>query len=255
MASNALRVLGVAYRPLTEVPESPQRRRSREGPHIRRTARHDRSGASGSGRGGQGGERRRTPQRHGDRRLQGHRRGDRARDRLADQGRPGADRPGDREAERRGAGGRDRQAAGVLPGFAAAQDANRRCPEGARPRRGDDGRRRQRRAGAEAREHRRRHGHHRYRRDQADGGHGPHRRQLRQHRRGDRAGADHLLQHPQVRLLPAGLQRRRDPDHLRRDAAGIADSAAPGPPAVAEPGERRGARPRPGHGEGRSATS
>ena len=41
----------------------------------------------------------------------------------------------------------------------------------------------------------------------------------REHRRGDRAGPDHLLQHPQVRLLPAGLQRRRDPDHLRLDAA------------------------------------
>ena len=64
------------------------------------------------------------------------------------------------------------------------------------------------------------------------------------------------FEHPQVRLLPARLQRRGDPHHLRRDAAGHANSPAAGSSAVAEPGERRrsGARPgdgkrRPGHHE------
>ena len=194
MASNALRVLGVAYRPLAEVPDKSACRGDREGSHLRRPARHDRSGAAGSRGAIKVAERRRTAAaswspattRTPPRRSPGE-------IGLLTAGRPRAHRAGDREADRRGTGGQDRQAAGVLPGFAAAQDAHRRCAESARPRRRDDGRRRERRAGAEARQHRRRHGHHRHRRDQADRGHGPHRRQLRQHRRRDRAGPDHLL--------------------------------------------------------------
>ena len=75
---------------------------------------------------------------------------------------------------------------------------------------GHDRRRRQRRPGAQAGQHRRGHGHHRHRRLQRDGRHGADRRQLCQHRLGHRAGARHLLQHPQVRLLPALLQHGRD---------------------------------------------
>ena len=52
-------------------------------------------------------------------------------------------------------------------------------------------------------------------------------------------------------LLPARVQRRRDPDHLRRHADRAADPAAAGAPAVAEPGERRRAGARAGHGKGR----
>ena len=48
----------------------------------------------------------------------------------------------------------------------------------------------------------------------------------RQHRLGRRGGPDHLLQHPQVRLLPALLQRGRDPDHLPGHADRAAGAAA-----------------------------
>ena len=57
MASNALRVLGVAYRPLARGTWNAESRRSREGTDLRRTARHDRSGAPGSHGGGESGER------------------------------------------------------------------------------------------------------------------------------------------------------------------------------------------------------
>ena len=64
-------------------------------------------------------------------------------------------------------------------------------------------------------------------------------------------GRDHLLQHPQVRVLPARLQRGRDPDHLRRHAGRAAHPAAAGAAAVAEPGQRRRAGARAGPGKGR----
>ena len=252
MASNALRVLAVAYRPLTRSPGERDAGNDREGSRLRRAARHDRPAAAeviealkvarGAGL--------KSIMVTGDYK-------DTAEAIARDIGLltpgglvltgPEIEKMSDEELAAQA-----RQARRVLPRFAAAQDADRRCAQGARPRRGDDRRRRQRRAGPEAREHRRRHGHHRHGRRQADRGHGAHRRQFRQHRRGHRAGADHLFQHPQVRLLPARLQRRRNPHHLRRHAGGHAHPAAAGSAALAEPGQRRRAGARAGAGEGRS---
>ena len=144
----------------------------------------------------------------------------------------------------RGQGGR------VLSRLPGAQDEDRRCPQGARPHRGHDRRRRERRAGPEAGEHRHRHGHYRNGRLQGGGGHGPDGRQLRQHRLGHRAGQDHLFQHPEVRLLSAGLQRRRDPDRLRRHADGAPHSAQTHSTFVVEPGFGWRPGPGPGNGEG-----
>ena len=73
----------------------------REGSRLRRPARHDRPAAARGDRGAEGGPRRRPQEHHGDRRLQGHRRGHRPGHRPADPGRAGADRPGNRKAQRR----------------------------------------------------------------------------------------------------------------------------------------------------------
>ena len=140
----------------------------------------------------------------------------------------------------------------LLPRLPGAQDEDRRCPQGERPDRGDDRRRRERRAGPETGEHRHRHGDYRDGRLQGVGGHGPDGRQFRQHRLGHRTGPDHLFQHPEVRLLPAGLQRRRDPDRLRRHADGLPHPAETHSTALAEPGFGRRPGPGPGDGKGRT---
>ena len=83
MASDALRVLGVAYRPMDEIPSELDPRNGREGPRLRRPPRHDRPAARGGDRGAEGRQGRRPQDRHGDRRLQGHRRRHRPRHRPA----------------------------------------------------------------------------------------------------------------------------------------------------------------------------
>ncbi len=254
MASDALRVLGVAYPPAgRRSRRSVNARDRREGSRLRRAARHDRPAAAGGDRGAEGRQGRgaarpswspattRTPPRPS-----------RATSGCCTPGGLVLTGRGDRQAQRRGTRGADRPARRLLPRLAAAQDAHRRCLQGARPRGGDDGRRRERRAGAQARQHRRRHGHHRHRRGQADGRHGAHRRQLRQHRLRHRAGADHLLEHPQVRVLPARLQRRaRSSSSSARCSSGMPMPAAARAAPVAEPGERRRAGPGARAGEGR----
>jgi Ca2+-transporting ATPase len=79
-----------------------------------------------------------------------------------------------------------------------------RHPQAQGPRRRDDGRRRQRRAGAQAGRHRHRDGHHRHRGLQGGRGDDPHRRQLRDDRQGRRARARALRQPRQVHPLPDG---------------------------------------------------
>ena len=113
---------------------------------------------------------------------------------------------------------------------------------------GDGG---ERRAGAEEGGHRRGDGHHRDGREQGDSRHGADGRQLRQHREGGGAGTHHLREHPQVRVLPAGLQRGGDHDHLPGDAAGAEEPAGGDSAAVDEPGDGRGAGVGAGAGEGR----
>ena len=115
-----------------------------------------------------------------------------------------------------------------------------------------DRRRRQRCAGAQARRHRRGDGHHRHRRDQRDGGHGADRRQLRLHRRRDRRRPGDLRQHPEVRLLSAVGQCRRNSDHPGGDPARLAAAADRHPTAGAESGHRWRARAGPGPGKGRT---
>ena len=79
--------------------------------------------------------------------------------------------------------------------------------------------------GAQARRHRRRDGYHRHRRLEADLRDGPHRRQLREYRRRGRRGPRHLLEHPEVRLLPHLVQYRGDSHHLYRDDRRARDPA------------------------------
>ena len=140
---------------------------------------------------------------------------------------------------------------------AASRRSTRRASsrrfEGARPRRGDDRRRRERRAGAQARRHRHRHGHHRHRR--------------RQGRRptwcsptttspaSSRAVEQGRIIYANIRKFVyflLSLQRRRDPDHLRRDArVGLPMPLLPAAAAVAQPGHRRRAGAGARDGEGR----
>jgi hypothetical protein len=75
--------------------------------------------------------------------------------------------------------------------------------------RGDDRRRRQRRARVEARRHRHRDGTDGHRRREGSGRHGAGRRQLRDDREGDRARPLDLRQHQEVPHLPAARQHHR----------------------------------------------
>ena len=86
--------------------------------------------------------------------------------------------------------------------------------------------------------------------DARDRRHGAHGRQLRLHHRGGGAGTDHLLQHPQVRLLPPHLQRRGDRHDLLRHRFRLARAAHGHPDPLDEPAHRRRAGPGPGDGEG-----
>ena len=138
---------------------------------------------------------------------------------------------------------------GVRARFADGQAQDRARLEGQGPRRGDDGRRRQRRAGAQACRHRRRDGHLRHRRRQGSRRHRAGGRQLRHHRQGDRARPLDLRQHPEVPDLPAarehhggrGARRRGDVPRARLPAA------AAGGHSLHQPRERRLAGAGAGH--------
>ena len=116
---------------------------------------------------------------------------------------------------------------------ARAEGPPGRHPQAQGARRGDDGRRRQRRAGAQAGRHRHRDGHHRHRGLQGGRGDDPHRRQLRDDRQGGRARARALRQPRQVHPLPDGraggddrhVPRREHPQHRQRDPVPAAADA------------------------------
>ena len=80
--------------------------------------------------------------------------------------------------------------------------------------------------GREGGRHRHRHGDHRHGRDQGSLRHGADRRQLRLDRQRGRGRPRHLRQHPEVRPLPAVLQRRRGPADALRRAGRLARPAA-----------------------------
>ncbi len=100
-------------------------------------------------------------------------------------------------------------------------------------RRGDDRRRRQRRSRSQTCRHRRRDGDHRYRRVEGSGRHGAARRQLRDDRGGRRGGPGDLRQPAPLRQL----RRRRQPREDHRDAR-LADPL----PALGRSGRRRRSR-------------
>ena len=116
-----------------------------------------------------------------------------------------------------------------------------------------DRRRRERRAGDQARRDRRRDGQDRHRRVARGVLDGASRRQLRHHRERGARGPPHLRQHPQVHPLRDGGQHRRDRRHPGRAVPRDADPAAADPDPVGQPGDRRpaGARARDGTGGAR----
>ena len=149
-------------------PRAPRARRHRR-PAALRGARRHRQGALG-----------RHPGPDDHRRPRGHRRGHRP---------PARDRgPGDHRRRvlgdvRRPGRRRHRRHRRHRPGRAGGQGPARRDPPPQGPHRRDDGRRRERRAGAQDGRHRRGHGHHRDRGLQGGRGDDPDRRQLRDDRR------------------------------------------------------------------------
>ena len=222
-------------------------------PGAARPGRHDRSAA----RRGEGRRRHRQAGAHplGDdhRRSSGDRRGDRPRARNLRAGRAAGDRH--RAAHHGGRRARcdRRTSARVRPRRSGAQAAHRRGAAAQRPHRRHDRRRHQRRARAQDRQYRRRHGHHRHRRLEGSRRHGADRRQLRQHRQGDRGRARDLRQYPQIPALSAVVQCRRTAHHVRgRDVCGRArpcigraravPAAARRSTALDQPDHRRAAR-------------
>ena len=160
---------------------------------------------------------------------------DRDRRRAARDGRCRVRRPG-----RGGARVRARRPGAQAPDHprASAQGTHRR----------DDRRRHQRRARAQERQYRRRHGHHRHGRLQGGGPHRADRRQLRQHREGDRGGARDLRQHPEVPALSAVDELRRVDDDVRgRDVCGHARPRLGGARAVPAAARRAAALDQPRH--------
>ncbi len=160
------------------------RDRARGGPHLRRHGRHHRPAALRGGDGHRGGAPRGHPGGHDHRRPPRHGAAHRAGARHRDPGRPGGHRPGARR-DGRGCAARDRaRRVGVRARRARAQAAAHRRAAGRRADRLDDGRRRERRPGAQAGRHRRRDGDHRHRGLEGGRGDDPHRRQLRDDRGG-----------------------------------------------------------------------
>ena len=107
-------------------------------------------------------------------------------------------------------------------GVAWQQGGHRSGATGQRPCRGDDRRRRQRRARLEASRHRCGHGRGRHRGGQGGCDDGAYRRQLRHHRYRRAPRAHAVRQHSQVRAVPAVDDDRRDPDGVRSGAIGDA---------------------------------
>ena len=126
---------------------------------------------------------------------------------------------------------------GRRPGVARGQAAHRPGPALARPRRGDDRRRRQRRARPARGRHRRGHGPLRHRRGPRGRRPRPARRRLRHHRGRRRAGPGDVREHPPVPDLPPHRQRRRA--HAVRRVGAVRRPVPAGP--------RRPADPRPRH--------
>src|SRR6056297_2511206 len=155
-------------------------------------------------------------------------------------------RAGGRDARRRARGSRRRQRGGAparpldprvrarRPGAEAS--AGRDVP-GRRTRRGDDRRRRERRAGAQDGRYRRGDGPARHRRRQTGGGHDSAGRRVRDDRGGDPPGARDLRQHPQVGAVHAVHEPRRGARgrgrlgdrRLRRASAAVASAPDPLP--------------------------
>ena len=120
---------------------------------------------------------------------------------------------------------------------ARAQARDRAGAEESPRDRGDDRRRRERRAGAQGGRHRHRDGDHRHRRLQGRRRHDPRRRQLREHRRRDRGRPLDLREHPEVPAL----------HDLDQPGRGLRD--------VLRRGTRRRARPAAGAGRGARAAA
>ena len=126
------------------------------------------------------------------------------------------------------------------------QSAHRGGAQAERRSRGHDRGRRERRSRAQTCGYRHRHGYYRDGRGQRDRRHGAHRRQLCEHRGSGGTGPDHLREHPQIRIFPALLQRSRDHDHLRSHRVRPAQSSHGDSALVAQHGDGR--RPCPGPG-------
>jgi magnesium-transporting ATPase (P-type) len=140
---------------------------------------------------------------------------------------------GVRRAERGRGRSADRRDRRHRARHARAEGPSGRHPQAQGPRGGDDRRRRQRRAGAQAGGHRHRDGHHRHRGLEGGRGDDPHRRQLRDDRQGRRAGPRALRQPRQVHPVPDGragghdhhVPRREHPQHRQRRSVPAAADA------------------------------
>ena len=194
-----------------------------DGPHAAGAGRHRRPAAPGGQGGDRHGARRRHPGPHDHRRPRDHRRGDRAASSASRAARsPARSSP---SSARTQADERDRRHRRDRARDARAEGPARRHPQAQGPRRRHDGRRRQRRAGAQAGRHRHRDGHHRHRGLQGGRGDDPHRRQLRDDRQGRRARARALRQPRQVHPLPDGRAGR---DDRRRSSARASSTSSAG---------------------------